>query len=327
MNFTEDNITSDQITRAIAFTLLTEFGSDIGNKIYNSLPNSRSTRSKLLIALLQSSLDDIDKNSYIKCCITILELIHRASIIVDDIIDGDSVRRAAPAYHIAEGPGKAALVPHLMCSIALKLASQMPNNVHRSVVCAYQDMALAQAFDAGYFAAPTTGWSSYEHLILPKTDRLFDCVFRMAAHTHSGKIDNDEAGALGQKVGQLYQIANDIFDAKPGERPKRGQGNRTVTLDVTLAMASSATNHTLASEIVGKELTLSEYEHLRKIVSSEDERALIGTILDNLLRTIDERVQLANSNWGPCVSSFCSWVLRAECWDQSIRYKENPSSC
>lgn len=316
MDFLNKNRKIAQIEYALKYTLIEELGVEIGNMVFEYLPQSRSTRSRLLLSLIQND----SENRYINNCIAILELMHRASIIVDDIVDADSVRRGEPAYHIANGPGKAALIPHLMCSIALKLASQLPNDVNSSVICAYQDMALAQAFDAGYLALPAADWSSFEECILPKTDRLFECLFRMAANVQSLKINCSEAALLGQKIGRLYQISNDMFDAMPGERSKRGKGQRSIGLDATIAIANSSAVSASLSQPFGVEMTLSEYENFRGQASNQSRSAKLNDVVRELIKKIDHQVQVVNPRWGSSVKLFCSWVTDAECWDQSVKY-------
>jgi len=143
-----------------------------------------------------------------------VEIVHSASLAIDDVIDGDEVRRGRAAAWLKYGPGRAVMAANLLISFAqrLLLLRYGYRAVERSVV-AWYDISRGEVLDA------YTGRGGYLEVVRLKTGSLF----RLAAELGGvvAGVDNERLsllGRYGELMGVAYQLADDIVDYMRGER-------------------------------------------------------------------------------------------------------------
>ncbi|MGQ9718932.1 MAG: polyprenyl synthetase family protein [Nitrososphaerales archaeon] len=144
-----------------------------------------------------------------------VELLHTESIIHDDILDDEILRRDRPAFHIRYGMGASLLTADFVFGMILDIASR------------YEDKRIARELSSvalrmceGEFGElkidPKTyrlEWGEYINMIAQKTASLFEASAKMGGIIGGG--ENDEIGALsdyGYMLGISYQIQDDILD-------------------------------------------------------------------------------------------------------------------
>lgn len=158
----------------------------------------------------------------------ILELIHMATLVHDDIIDGADTRRKVPTANSKWGNGMAVLLGDALFSHALLLATEFGNiNICRKVgrasreVCQGEVMQTQRRFDL------TLTKEDYFHIIEMKTGALFAAATGIAAClSHSSQEVEDQLYGYGMKLGTAYQIYDDCLDLV-GTEDKVGKTLRT----------------------------------------------------------------------------------------------------
>lgn len=146
-----------------------------------------------------------------------IECIQAASLIHDDYVDEDIIRRKRPATWTVEGPRRAVLLGDVMFATAIQSMVELGNEdgatVARAVATvangAYQELSWQMGggefnlFDAGI----------YDRLIYLKTGALFGAACQLGAiATGAPQETSTLAYTFGTRTGEAYQIADDLQD-------------------------------------------------------------------------------------------------------------------
>jgi geranylgeranyl pyrophosphate synthase len=149
-----------------------------------------------------------------------VELIHKASVIRDDIVDEDSSRSGQPAFHVAFGVSKAIAVSDLLWTLGLQQLSASPGTVQLLCTDALHQMAAGQLEDV----APSPNRQSVEQRRIveeQKTGVLSELACRLGAVIGGGNPKEVEALArYGRDLGTAFQILNDVRNLR-GEEAER----------------------------------------------------------------------------------------------------------
>lgn len=172
------------------------------------------TRGKLLrptMVLLSGQSVGAYKESLKKLALAI-ELLHEATLVHDDILDGDSFRRNAVAVHAKWGVRDAILVGDALASLSVNVAAEYGKEISEIVSHAclllcdgeYMDVSMARA-----------GLSERDYLekIMKKSASLFRTAARCGAVVGGGSsLESDALTEFGENFGIAYQIRDDLSD-------------------------------------------------------------------------------------------------------------------
>eukprot|EP00903_Cladosiphon_okamuranus_P003702 g3700.t1 len=144
----------------------------------------------------------------------ILELIHMATLVHDDIIDGASARRSMPTANSKWGNALAVLLGDALFSHALTLATDFNSiEICRKVGQAAREVCQGEILQTQRRFDLTLTKKDYFKVIEMKTGALFAAATGLAAAV--SKLPADEETALasyGMKLGTAYQIYDDCLD-------------------------------------------------------------------------------------------------------------------
>ncbi|MGC6426121.1 MAG: polyprenyl synthetase family protein [Akkermansiaceae bacterium] len=144
----------------------------------------------------------------------ILELIHMATLVHDDIIDGADTRRKVPTANAKWGNGMAVLLGDALFSHALKLSTDFNElSISRAISVAAREVCQGEILQTQRRFDLTITKKDYFKMIEMKTGALFAAASRLSAQI-SGR---DEALCeamhdYGMKLGTAYQIYDDVVD-------------------------------------------------------------------------------------------------------------------
>lgn len=144
----------------------------------------------------------------------ILELIHMATLVHDDIIDGASARRSMPTANAKWGNALAVLLGDALFSHALTLATDFNSiDICRKVGQAAREVCQGEIIQTQRRFDLTLSKKDYFQVIAMKTGALFAAATGLAAAV-SGLSESDEASLAeyGMKLGTAYQIYDDCLD-------------------------------------------------------------------------------------------------------------------
>ncbi|MFQ1020729.1 polyprenyl synthetase family protein [Tardisphaera saccharovorans] len=147
-----------------------------------------------------------------------VEMIHVASLIQDDLMDGDSTRRGLPAVHAVYGENEAILASDLLIQLAVSEANRLGRRVVAELARAAKLLAQGQELDLKakkQHLSPT----SYMKIARLKTGVLMGCCMAEGAIVAGARPSlvktMREAGTL---FGMAFQIHDDSLDWQAGER-------------------------------------------------------------------------------------------------------------
>ncbi len=154
-----------------------------------------------------------------------VECIQAASLVHDDYVDNDLVRRERPATWTLEGPRRAVLLGDVMFATAILAMVELSREDGAAIAKAIATVAAGAYQELHYRAAAEHGRASplpanaYERIIYLKTGALFGaaCELGAIAAGTSGEMCAN-AHAFGARTGEAYQIADDLADLAILER-------------------------------------------------------------------------------------------------------------
>ena len=166
-----------------------------------------------------------------------VEMLHAASLLHDDVIDGAVMRRAVPAFWIEKGAAGAILLGDLLVCQAYKLVNEVDaGRLMTTLIKLAEEVCDAEAEQELLLKGKPADWSTCVRIARRKTGALF-----AFAGYAAGGADAALSQALmnaGYAAGTAYQLADDILDAY-GDEELAGKtlGSDAVSNKVTAASA------------------------------------------------------------------------------------------
>ncbi len=161
-----------------------------------------------------------------------VELAHAASLILDDMLDGDTVRRGIPSLHLTRGEGRAVLDAVGLLALPYTLAAPYGAGYVTMLASAQRTMARGVAWEMlGGLHLPAA--ELYDAIITRKTG----CLFSLAAAWGAMAAGEEEPVVaaftkFGLSAGKAMQIADDIADlhASPAKTRNSRPGSEALLL-------------------------------------------------------------------------------------------------
>ncbi|MBZ6495573.1 polyprenyl synthetase family protein [Natrinema longum] len=139
-----------------------------------------------------------------------IELVHAASLVVDDIIDRSELRRGTTSAWAEFGHGPAIITSDGLLGEAFALFSADPNAT-RVVAEAMVELGIGEATE---LSAEPTNEEEYMTLARRKTGALFRAAAELGAiAADSDPVTVEALGEYAERVGIAFQIRDDVLDA------------------------------------------------------------------------------------------------------------------
>lgn len=201
---------------------------DVGSLIQDAIDRSHGfirqllaaqvrTSGKLLrpaLVLIGSRLGDPDRRNPVKRIASVLEMIHMASLVHDDIIDDAKTRRGLPTLYAQAGAKQAVLAGDYLLSRAMALVGGREGDLEASAVSnAFSRLCeseLEQDAGQGDFSVSI---HTYLRRIAGKTASLFALSsYAGAAVAQADICLQRKMHRIGYLMGMAFQIQDDILD-------------------------------------------------------------------------------------------------------------------
>jgi len=151
-----------------------------------------------------------------------VEFIQAASLIHDDFVDQDTVRRNRPATWTLEGARRAVLLGDVIFASAIKMMSDLSRQdgaVISQAIAQVSRGALHEPLSPPLLAREIKSnrldGGLYEKIIHLKTGILFGAACRLGAiAARAGPELSESAYRYGLRIGEAYQIADDIQEMR-----------------------------------------------------------------------------------------------------------------
>ncbi|GAA3242300.1 polyprenyl synthetase family protein [Actinocorallia longicatena] len=139
-----------------------------------------------------------------------VECVHDFSLLHDDVMDGDRLRRGRPAAWTVFGPGRAVLAGDLLLAAASELLADGPG--HPVLAAAVTELCRGQARDLEFESRQDVSLDEALAMAEAKTGALLGCACELGALAGGGSAG--QAAALrrfGREAGVAFQLVDDLL--------------------------------------------------------------------------------------------------------------------
>jgi octaprenyl-diphosphate synthase len=250
------------------------------------------------LLLLSSKLFNYSGRGAVKLG-AVVEIIHTATLVHDDIIDEAEIRRGRPAANTQWGNSKCVLAGDWLYMQAFKVAVQERNfRVLDALIDLTQQMVegeLLQIEKLGHLIS----LQEYFDLIYRKTACLFSVCMRLGAILGGATPEQEEqVGRYGRDLGMAFQIVDDVLDLTASESVL----GKPVASDLREGKVTMAVIHAL------ERCTPEERELIETVVR---ERAFNGVTHAEILNVLERYGSLDSAT--ACALEYAESARKAIC--------------
>lgn len=208
-NFIEENL--ENVRVKIKETLKNA----LPENIYNSLPLSgKMLRIRLSLMIFSQFFQELTVE-HIKS-LAALELVHLASLLHDDVIDHSTMRRGKETINVLFGDTAAVAVGDIVLVLAFELVEEIGiENLRKAFLKVIKMMSVGELLEQLNKGKPISR-KTYFEIVNGKSGSLFGLSTWIPSIFY-GDL-NDEYYKMGEKLGQYYQVADDILDFQNSEK-------------------------------------------------------------------------------------------------------------
>ncbi len=174
---------------------------------------SGGKRLRPVIVLLASRALGYEGDQHIRAA-AIVEFIHTATLLHDDVVDSSARRRGKDSANMVFGNQASVLVGDFLYSRAFQMMVDIQSmRVMQILADATNTIAAGEVMQLMSVHDPDTTEESYRQVIYRKTARLFEAGAQIAAVlAERDQADEDAMILYGQHLGTAFQLVDDALD-------------------------------------------------------------------------------------------------------------------
>lgn len=184
-------------------SLVDNVGYPQATELFGSLSGGKRLRARLILTIAPVSPDAPLLGA-------IVELIHAASLLHDDVIDEAQLRRGVPSVNATEGSKTAIMLGDILYSKAFSELTSFDPRIARAVAESVTRLSVGEMMDVAMAEMFNTDRDLYLKMLYLKTATLIEACTYSAAIL-AGKDENAHA-LYGKNLGLAFQIVDDILD-------------------------------------------------------------------------------------------------------------------
>jgi octaprenyl-diphosphate synthase len=168
----------------------------------------------IILMLAAESVGKINDNTLAASCA--VEFLHMESIIHDDIIDNETMRRQKEPFHIKYGYNTSVLTGDFVLGLILAISSRLNNaRITKDLATTAMLMSEGEMIENRLETSEDVTFDDYLKVIEYKTATAFEVAARIGAIIANGSEEEIEAlTEYGKNIGIAYQIRDDLLDWK-----------------------------------------------------------------------------------------------------------------
>ena len=171
--------------------------------LYRKLPHGKRLRAKLVLRIAGSGIRAVKTAA-------VIEMIHAASLLHDDVIDDAKTRRGKMSLNVSNGNKMAIMMGDVLYSKAFFELISISPEVARVVSNAVVQLSLGELADVELSHKFHTNREAYLKMLYQKTASLMEASAESAAIL--AKKDRVAYRDYGRKLGIAFQMIDDILD-------------------------------------------------------------------------------------------------------------------
>jgi octaprenyl-diphosphate synthase len=171
--------------------------------LYDKLPAGKRLRAKLILKIADNSEKSIKLAS-------IVELIHAASLLHDDVIDDADTRRGIASINALFGNKTAIMLGDILYSKGFSELTSFSQDISKTISDAVTMLSIGELMDVQLSKSLNLNQALYFDMIYKKTAVLIEAAAKSAALL-AGK-DSEAFALYGKNLGLAFQIIDDVLD-------------------------------------------------------------------------------------------------------------------
>ena len=172
-------------------------------ELLEKLATGKMLRSKLILKIAGISIESI------KLC-AVVEMIHAASLLHDDVIDDADTRRGQPSVNALYDNKTSIMFGDILYSRAFTELSQMDKQIAYTISNAVTLLSIGEMMDVDLTNTFNKSYDKYLDMIYKKTASLIEASSKAAAIL--SKKDENKYALYGKNLGLAFQMVDDILD-------------------------------------------------------------------------------------------------------------------
>lgn len=188
-------------------TIMLEMVASLGDaksvELFHKVPKGKRLRAKLILKIAGQS-DEALKLA------AIVELIHAASLLHDDVIDDATTRRGVSSINTLFGNKTAIMLGDILYSKGFSELTSMPSSIAYTISNAVALLSVGELLDVELSSSFNESHERYFEMIYKKTASLIEASACAAALLAGKKSEN--YALYGRNLGLAFQIIDDILD-------------------------------------------------------------------------------------------------------------------
>ncbi|MDF1880268.1 polyprenyl synthetase family protein [Sulfurimonas sp. MAG313] len=190
-------------------TWIKELQNDEIYELFTHLPHGKRLRAKLVLKIAGETQQSIKLAA-------VIELIHAASLLHDDVIDEALTRRGVTSINASDGSKIAVMMGDVLYSKAFTELVAFDDKIAQSVAASVTTLSIGEYLDVKMGESFNNNEDAYLDMIYKKTASLIE-VTAYAAAFLVGKDEHDYK-LYGKNLGLAFQIIDDILDIVSDEK-------------------------------------------------------------------------------------------------------------
>jgi octaprenyl-diphosphate synthase len=183
--------------------LVDEVGYSEASRLFKTLKGGKRLRAKLILKIAPEQRDAPLLGA-------IVELIHAASLLHDDVIDDATLRRGAPSVNATEDSKTAIMLGDILYSKAFSSLVAFDSEVAKTVADAVTALSVGEMMDVRLAEDFNDDEEIYMRMLYLKTAALIEAAAKSAAQLRG--MDAELYALYGRNLGLSFQIIDDILD-------------------------------------------------------------------------------------------------------------------
>jgi len=188
--------------------LINEIDYDEVTRLFKSLSGGKRLRAKLILKIAKDS----DEAPLLAA---IVELIHAASLLHDDVIDEADTRRGVASVNATDGSKTAVMLGDILYSKAFTELVNFDKEIAQTIAASVTALSKGEMMDVKMAEAFNSDEDLYLDMLYLKTATLIEAAAKAAALL-VGK-DAESHALYGRNLGLSFQIIDDILDITADE--------------------------------------------------------------------------------------------------------------
>lgn len=208
----------------------------------NHIINSKGKKIRPVLVYLFSRLAG-NPNEHTHQAALVLELLHTASLIHDDVVDNAILRRGNDTLNKKWDNKTAVLYGDYILSVCMEMISKQSNFKLLNIIApVLVDLSYGELKQL-YYNKKECSEKEYFNIIDKKTASLISacCISGYSSVNESSDIDSDISN-LGRLIGRIFQISDDVIDYKSNGSSGKDYANDIVERKMTLTLIYALKN-------------------------------------------------------------------------------------